>query len=178
MTQIYLGTIGWIKSNLMSSSQASNKYNNDNFYPGSQNIPESEPKEKYYPIQFISRGKQNGINGNIANTNSSDHAYELQNTPDFSTLDNWEIGFTGEWKANGGTNKGYSLFFCPIGHSVSLPEYYQGFFLSGYSAQETLSVYTEHAFAKYTSTPGINTQPYGTKECRITYQKDVGFTYK
>ena len=43
MTQSFLGTIGWIKSNLMTSSQASDKINNDNFYPGSQNIPETEP---------------------------------------------------------------------------------------------------------------------------------------
>ena len=40
----FLGTIGWIKSNLMISSQASEKgYNNENFIPGAENIPDSEP---------------------------------------------------------------------------------------------------------------------------------------
>lgn len=43
MQQFFLGTIGYIKSNLMSSSQASDKIDNDNFYPGSPNIPETEP---------------------------------------------------------------------------------------------------------------------------------------
>lgn len=38
----FLGTIGWIKSNLMISSQASEKgYSNENFYPGAPNIPDS-----------------------------------------------------------------------------------------------------------------------------------------
>ena len=45
--QGFLGTIGYIKANLMSSSQASEKgYGNDNFYPGAPNIPESEPNSK------------------------------------------------------------------------------------------------------------------------------------
>ena len=42
--QAFLGTIGWIKSNLMVSSQANEKgYSNENFYPGAPSIPESEP---------------------------------------------------------------------------------------------------------------------------------------
>ena len=42
--QGFLGTIGWIKGNLMSSSQASLKgYDNNNFIPGATNIPDSEP---------------------------------------------------------------------------------------------------------------------------------------
>ena len=45
MQQYFLGTIGWIKANLMASSQASDKYNNDNFYPGSPDLPSSEPTD-------------------------------------------------------------------------------------------------------------------------------------
>lgn len=45
MKQGFLGTIGWIKSNLMVSSQASEKgYSNEN--PGAENIPDSEPNSK------------------------------------------------------------------------------------------------------------------------------------
>ena len=44
--KIFLGTIGWIKSNLMVSSQSSEKgYNNENFYPGAPNIPDSGSKD-------------------------------------------------------------------------------------------------------------------------------------
>ena len=45
--QGFLGTIGWIKSNLMISSQASEKgYSNENFYPGASDIPDSEAEQK------------------------------------------------------------------------------------------------------------------------------------
>ena len=37
----FLGTIGWIKSNLMTNSSLNGKYNNQNFYPGSPDIANS-----------------------------------------------------------------------------------------------------------------------------------------
>ena len=37
----FLGTIGWIKGNLLTSSDIGEKYDNDTFYPGAPNIPDS-----------------------------------------------------------------------------------------------------------------------------------------
>ena len=43
-SQNYIGTIGYIKGNLMGSSALADKgYSNENFYPGASNIPESNP---------------------------------------------------------------------------------------------------------------------------------------
>lgn len=39
--QGFLGTIGWIKGNLLTSSDIGKKYSNDTFYPGAPNIPNS-----------------------------------------------------------------------------------------------------------------------------------------
>lgn len=42
MEQGFLGTIGWIKGNLMSNPNLLDKgYSNENFYPGAENIPDS-----------------------------------------------------------------------------------------------------------------------------------------
>ena len=43
-SQNYIGTIGYIKGNLMGSSALTDKgYTNENFYPGASNIPDSNP---------------------------------------------------------------------------------------------------------------------------------------
>lgn len=60
----FMGTIGWIKSNLMISSQASEKgYSNENFYPGAPDIPDSAgPVPIAIPGTLSSNGKINDRN--------------------------------------------------------------------------------------------------------------------
>ena len=50
-----LGTIGWIKGNLMSSSNTASKYNNDNFIPGNPDLPTSGSRlgEGYTELEYI-----------------------------------------------------------------------------------------------------------------------------
>ena len=47
MNRNYIGTIGYIKGNLMCNSELLDKgYSNDTFYPGAPNIPNSSTEEK------------------------------------------------------------------------------------------------------------------------------------
>lgn len=51
----FLGTIGWIKGNLLTSSDIGEKYSNENFYPGAPNIPDSAG-----PVPIAILGKVTG----------------------------------------------------------------------------------------------------------------------
>ena len=121
----FLGTIGWIKSNLMVSSQASEKgYSNENFYPGAESIPESEPKATYLPISFKTNNNvtidDHGVANFVQTTGYGGTSYgvlELLNTPDLSTLENWEFGFKA--KVNTTTSNTNNLAFCYTKYSVN-----------------------------------------------------------
>lgn len=92
--QGFLGTIGWIKSNLMVSSQASEKgYSNENFYPGAPNIPDSEPTANFLPISFKTSNVTIDENGIVNTEGKSNYYIDLLNTPDLYTFQNWELGF-------------------------------------------------------------------------------------
>ena len=50
----FLGTIGWIKGNLMSNSELLDKnYNNENFYPGSNPPPSSNSTKPEFPFEIV-----------------------------------------------------------------------------------------------------------------------------
>ena len=61
-----LGTIGWIKGNLMSSSDLSSKYNNENFYPGNPALKPSYPSvpKEYTQYDYLETDAQYGIRTN------------------------------------------------------------------------------------------------------------------
>lgn len=61
-----LGTIGWIKGNLMSSSDLSSKYNNENFYPGNPALKPSYPSvpKEYTQYDYLETNAMYGIRTN------------------------------------------------------------------------------------------------------------------
>lgn len=89
----FLGTIGWIKGNLMSSSQASQKgYSNETFYPGLDNVPESE---KFYTRRKIQIGAMQSYHvvGGIAKlyNNFSWGYIRVDNFPELKTCSEFKI---------------------------------------------------------------------------------------
>ena len=67
MEQGFLGTIGYIKANLMSSPALQDKgYSNENFYPGATNIPDSEPTRPD-GIPPVTDGLVVCVDGNVNN---------------------------------------------------------------------------------------------------------------
>ena len=101
----FLGTIGWIKSNLMVSSQASEKgYSNENFYPGASNIPESEasvsfPFKKIGNIvvdeNFVASGFSNSNYIQLGNMPTFNTDFEIQIA--FSSTKNYHSGSSTTW---------------------------------------------------------------------------------
>ena len=118
----FLGTIGYIKANLMSSPALQDKgYSNENFYPGAESIPESEPKATFLPIQLQTSYVDIDENGiatfNIYAPQYSSGCYaDLLNTPDLSTLQNWELGFKAQL---GIENSKFAEWFCGIVTNVA-----------------------------------------------------------
>ena len=121
----FLGTIGYIKANLMSSPALQDKgYSNENFYPGAESIPESEPKATYLPISFKTNNNVTIDDQGVANftqtTGYGGTSYgvlQLLNTPDLSTLENWEFGFRA--KVNTTTTNSKNLAFCYTKYSIN-----------------------------------------------------------
>ena len=66
----FLGTIGWIKGNLLVSSELTEKYDNETFYPGAPDIPDSAK-----PIPIALAGSI--IKGSINDKNIMTGSYNL-----------------------------------------------------------------------------------------------------
>ena len=93
MTNGFIGTIGFIKGLLMSSSQTGQLINNDNFYPGSPDIPDTEHLYKYWPIKLTK-------SESIKYEDKYNRWYfytggimEFSGFPNLANMSNWEIGF-------------------------------------------------------------------------------------
>ena len=91
-TQNYMGTIGWIKGNLMSNPELADKnYNNENFVPGNPDIPNSHTPDKTM-MQFTLEGSGTKIENNIASWNNSSSSVKgalvVNNLPVLTDADN------------------------------------------------------------------------------------------
>ena len=173
----FLGTIGWIKSNLMVSSQASEKgYSNETFYPGAENIPESEPKATFLPISFKTSKVAIDENG-IANIGGNKgYAVDLLNTPDLSTLQNWELGFKAQVMARTNTDK---KVICGI-------EGADGSWVTNIAFQITLGngtygdYYTPWLFSSsdsnYQLNTGVKIQDANWHDFKVKWETGVGYT--
>lgn len=119
----FLGTIGYIKANLMSSSQASEKgYRNENFYPGAENIPDSEASVSF-PFKKIGNIV---VDENFVATGFSDNNYiQLGNMPDFPKYFECCIAFSSTKLYN--SNNYYTWYTRLIAPSKTNPTYTKGF---------------------------------------------------
>ena len=88
-----MGTIGWIKSNLMVSSQASEKgYSNENFYPGSDNVPESEKLYTRRKMEFETLQSYHIVDGIAKLYNNFKYGFmKVNNFPEIQTCSEFKI---------------------------------------------------------------------------------------
>ena len=110
--QGFLGTIGYIKANLMSSPALQDKnYSNENFYPGAENIPDSEPSISF-PFKKI--GNIVVDENFVASGFSKSNYIELGNMPDFPEYFECGITFSSTKKYNSGSSTTwYTMLLCP-----------------------------------------------------------------
>lgn len=111
----FLGTIGWIKSNLMSNPDLQDKgYSNETFYPGAENIPESRPSAKPFKLEPVGAViDDNGIaTFNQRSNGNNETGLKVLNFPDLKGKGfTWTVRFmTGtQAQMNNSSFKGWAL---------------------------------------------------------------------
>lgn len=91
--QGFLGTIGYIKANLMTSSALAEKdYNNENFYPGSPDVPISDTSKPSFKFNAVGNVKIDDKYN--ATSFSSSNYITLRDTPLVSSSLDMRICFT------------------------------------------------------------------------------------
>ena len=99
MTNGFIGTIGYIKGLLMSSSQTGHLINNDNFYPGSPDIPDTDPTFTNHQLTLVTT-KSVIDRGTYWYFQYSSGYVDFLGVPNLNEYENWEIGFKGSLKSN------------------------------------------------------------------------------